>query len=121
MRIRANSVLARLNEDQLNEIFDRIASGETYRQVQQSCVLSSAKCHRKKCIVKIATNRVSPTERTEWMKGVKSKSPGLLASLFAPTDEQNMWRVQNGGDPEAFARLVKRWQEPIHRLCARMT
>ena len=37
MRIRANSILATLTEDQLNEIFDRIASGETYRQVQKFC------------------------------------------------------------------------------------
>lgn len=51
----------------------------------------------------------------------KFKKPGIIASLFAPTDEQNMWRVQNTADPEAFARLVDRWQEPIHRLCARMT
>src|SRR5690349_21584695 len=55
------------------------------------------------------------------MSGFKSKSPGLLTSLFSLNDEQNMWRVQNGGDPEAFARLVNRWQEPIYRLCARMT
>src|SRR5687767_11151196 len=46
---------------------------------------------------------------------------GIIASLFAPSDEQNMWRVQSAGDPEAFARLVQRWQDPIHRLCARMT
>jgi RNA polymerase sigma-70 factor (ECF subfamily) len=55
------------------------------------------------------------------MKGVKSKSLGLIANLFAPTDEQNMWRVQSTSDPEAFARLINRWQNPIHRLCARMT
>jgi RNA polymerase sigma-70 factor (ECF subfamily) len=55
------------------------------------------------------------------MNGVKSKSSSLLANLFAPSDEQNMWRVQTSGDPEAFARVVNRWQEPIHRLCARMT
>src|ERR1041385_6852154 len=55
------------------------------------------------------------------MRGVKSKSPGMLAKLFAPSDEQNMWRVQSSGDPEAFAGLVNRWQEPIYRLCARMT
>ena len=45
----------------------------------------------------------------------------IIANLFAPSDEQNMWRVQNSGAPEAFARLVERWQDPIHRLCARMT
>ena len=51
----------------------------------------------------------------------KFSKPGIIASLFAPTDEQNMWRVQNTNDPEAFARLLDRWQDPIHRLCARMT
>ena len=50
------------------------------------------------------------------MKGV-----AVIKNLFAPSDEQNMWRVQNAADPEAFARLVERWQDPIHRLCARMT
>ena len=51
----------------------------------------------------------------------KFKKPGVIANLFAPSDEQNMWRVQTASDPEAFARLVQRWQDPIHRLCARMT
>ncbi|HUS33773.1 MAG TPA: sigma-70 family RNA polymerase sigma factor [Verrucomicrobiae bacterium] len=51
----------------------------------------------------------------------KFSKPGIIANLFAPTDEQNMWRVQNTNDPEAFARLVDRWQNPIHRLCTRMT
>ena len=51
----------------------------------------------------------------------KFKKPGMIANLFAPSDEQNMWRVQTAADPEAFARLVQRWQDPIHRLCARMT
>jgi RNA polymerase sigma-70 factor, ECF subfamily len=55
------------------------------------------------------------------MRGVKSKSPGLIANLFAPSDEQNMWRVESSGDPEAFARVVNRWQQPIYNLCARMT
>jgi len=51
----------------------------------------------------------------------KSKGRGILAGLFASSDEQNMWRVQTSSDPEAFARLVARWQDPIYRLCARMT
>jgi RNA polymerase sigma-70 factor (ECF subfamily) len=55
------------------------------------------------------------------MNRTTSKNAGLLANFFAPSDEQNMWRVQSTADPEAFARLVGRWQEPIHRLCARMT
>jgi len=48
------------------------------------------------------------------------RSGGILANLFTPTDEQNMWRVQSNRDPEAFARIVVRWQDPIFRLCARM-
>jgi RNA polymerase sigma-70 factor (ECF subfamily) len=44
-----------------------------------------------------------------------------LKSLFAPTDEQLMWRVQMTGDPGAFGELVRRWEAPIQRLCARLT
>ena len=40
---------------------------------------------------------------------------------FAITDEQAMWRVQNADDHAAFAQLVARWEQPIQRLCARMT
>lgn len=32
-----------------------------------------------------------------------------------------MWRVQNKDDHQAFAKLVQRWEQPIFRLCARMT
>lgn len=32
-----------------------------------------------------------------------------------------MWRVQNADDHAAFAQLVARWEQPIQRLCARMT
>jgi len=42
------------------------------------------------------------------------------ASLVA-TDEQAMWRVKMNDDPQAFARLVERWEKPIQRLCTRMT
>jgi RNA polymerase sigma-70 factor, ECF subfamily len=45
----------------------------------------------------------------------------ILPSLFPLTDEQAMWRVATQGDHRAFAQLVERWQQPIHRLCARMT
>jgi RNA polymerase sigma-70 factor (ECF subfamily) len=55
------------------------------------------------------------------MNGGQRKTRGIIAGLFSSSDEQNMWRVQSSGDPEAFARLVERWQDPIHRLCARMT
>jgi RNA polymerase sigma-70 factor (ECF subfamily) len=44
-----------------------------------------------------------------------------LTSLFAASDEQMMWRVKLQDDPQAFARLVARWEKPIQRLCARMT
>jgi RNA polymerase sigma-70 factor, ECF subfamily len=46
---------------------------------------------------------------------------GLLTSLFAANDEQLMWRVRLDDDASAFARLVERWQQPIQRLCFRMT
>lgn len=42
-------------------------------------------------------------------------------SLFTITDEQAMWRVQMHDDSEAFARLMRRWEGPIQRLCTRMT
>lgn len=44
-----------------------------------------------------------------------------LASWFAPSDEQLMWRVQTQDDHAAFGALVQRWEEPIRRLCARLT
>jgi RNA polymerase sigma-70 factor (ECF subfamily) len=44
-----------------------------------------------------------------------------LRSLFAITDEQAMRRVQTQDDERAFAQLVRRWERPIQRLCARMT
>jgi RNA polymerase sigma-70 factor (ECF subfamily) len=37
------------------------------------------------------------------------------------TDEQAMWRVQTEDDAQAFAQLVARWEQPIFRLCARLT
>ena len=36
------------------------------------------------------------------------------------TDEQAMWRLQSREDETAFVSLVRRWQEPIRRLCVRM-
>ncbi len=50
---------------------------------------------------------------------------GILKINFsapaAVTDEQAMWRVQEHDDHAAFAGLVRRWEEPIRRLCVRMT
>lgn len=40
---------------------------------------------------------------------------------FQASDEQMMWQVQTAADAGAFAELVRRWEEPIQRLCARMT
>src|SRR5213594_597338 len=44
-----------------------------------------------------------------------------LSLLFSRTDEETMWRVKMEDDHRAFAQLVERWEEPIRRLCARMT
>ena len=44
-----------------------------------------------------------------------------LRPLFGITDEQMMWRVRMQDDEGAFARLVRRWEAPIQRLCERMT
>ena len=45
----------------------------------------------------------------------------FVSSLFSMTDEQAMWRVQTQDDHRAFVQLLERWEEPIGRLCARMT
>src|SRR3954471_1771651 len=44
-----------------------------------------------------------------------------LSLLFSRTDEETMWRVKIEDDHRAFAQLVERWEEPIRRLCTRMT
>ncbi len=44
-----------------------------------------------------------------------------LSLLFSQTDEEAMWRVKTHDDHREFARLVERWEQPIRRLCARMT
>jgi RNA polymerase sigma-70 factor, ECF subfamily len=44
-----------------------------------------------------------------------------LSLLFSRTDEEAMWRVKAYDDHRAFAQLVQRWEEPIRRLCTRMT
>lgn len=45
---------------------------------------------------------------------------GKLLPFLTASDEQAMWRVKMDDDAEAFAMLVKRWEQPIQRLCARM-
>jgi hypothetical protein len=54
-------------------------------------------------------------------KVMSSTTLQSLRTLFAPSDEQLMWRVQTTDDHGAFASLVQRWEEPIRRLCARLT
>ena len=44
-----------------------------------------------------------------------------IASLFSGPDEELMVRVKTTGEPRAFGILVTRWEEPIRRLCTRMT
>lgn len=48
------------------------------------------------------------------------KLSGLL-SVFSPTDEQAMGRLQRQDDQAAFVQLVRHWEKPVFRLCARMT
>jgi len=45
----------------------------------------------------------------------------FLMPLFSMSDEQAMWRVQMTDDHAAFGQLVQRWEQPILRLCARMS
>ncbi len=45
----------------------------------------------------------------------------MLSLLCSRTDEESMWRVKMHDDHQEFARLVKRWDQPIRRLCTRMT
>lgn len=49
------------------------------------------------------------------MKGILT-----FSLLSARTDEEAMWRVKLYDDHQDFDRLVKRWEEPIRRLCTRM-
>ncbi len=44
-----------------------------------------------------------------------------LRSFLTGGDEDLMLRVKTNADPRAFAALVGRWEEPIRRLCTRMT
>jgi RNA polymerase sigma-70 factor (ECF subfamily) len=44
-----------------------------------------------------------------------------LSVLGSRTDEETMGRVKATGDHREFARLVERWEQPIWRLCARMS
>src|SRR5262249_39813161 len=57
-----------------------------------------------------AINGAKPTKR----------AMSILSLFIARTDEQSMLLVKTRDDHKEFARLVKRWEEPIRRLCARM-
>jgi RNA polymerase sigma-70 factor (ECF subfamily) len=46
--------------------------------------------------------------------------PGL-SLLYSRTDEEAMCRVKTQEDHDEFDRLVARWEQPIRRLCVRMT
>lgn len=43
-----------------------------------------------------------------------------LLSLALLSDKQAMWRVAHADDERAFELIVKRWHNPIMRLCIRM-
>jgi len=46
---------------------------------------------------------------------------GAQRSALSLSDEDAMLRLQRHGDRRAFGLIVRRWQGPIYRLCARMT
>lgn len=48
-------------------------------------------------------------------------SASIISTIFSLTDEQAMWRVQQHADEQAFAQLMRRWEQPIRNLCVRMT
>ena len=52
---------------------------------------------------------------------MKGNALSTLARLCSRSDEEAMTRVKTHDDEREFARLMKRWEEPIRRLCARMT
>src|SRR5690242_18858860 len=52
------------------------------------------------------------------MKGISFPK---LSLLYSRTDEEAMCRVKSHEDHYEFDRLVSRWEQPIRRLCARMT
>src|SRR5213596_335706 len=51
---------------------------------------------------------------------MKSTILSTFSLLCARTDEEAMCRVKRHDDHSEFARLIKRWEEPIRRLCTRM-
>jgi RNA polymerase sigma-70 factor (ECF subfamily) len=51
---------------------------------------------------------------------MKSSVLSTFSLLCARTDEEAMCRVKRHDDHSEFARLMKRWEEPIRRLCTRL-
>src|SRR5919197_552467 len=49
-----------------------------------------------------------------------AKSIFSFSALLPASDEQAMWRGEREEEPPEFATLVKRWEQPIQRLCTRM-
>jgi RNA polymerase sigma-70 factor (ECF subfamily) len=45
----------------------------------------------------------------------------FIAAISAGNDEAAMDRLQSRSDHHAFVELVRRWEQPILRLCAKMT
>jgi RNA polymerase sigma factor (sigma-70 family) len=52
---------------------------------------------------------------------MKGSSFSGLSLLYSRTDEESMCRVKSHDDYGEFDRLVTRWEQPIRRLCVRMT
>lgn len=63
-------------------------------------------------------SRVKEIELTPTMARILNQ---LLPGLFTPTDEQLLWRGQQQDDAAAYGELALRWEQPIRRLCERMT
>src|SRR5947199_6780775 len=55
------------------------------------------------------------------MTRMKGTVLSTLSLLFSRTEEEAMSRVKMHDDHDEFARLMKRWDQPIRRLCTRMT
>jgi RNA polymerase sigma-70 factor, ECF subfamily len=60
-------------------------------------------------------------EQAASSRGMKGISFSGLSVLYSRTDEEAMCRVKSHDDHGEFDRLVARWEQPIRRLCVRMT
>src|SRR5579872_3818936 len=52
---------------------------------------------------------------------MRNQTCPMIPTMILTTDEEAMFRVKIEDDHQAFARLLKRWEQPIRRLCIRMT